>query len=71
MIKIDFERQTEYGTYRDALTLADNHTLSQAEIDAMMQQRVDAWLTVITTPPQEEPQQDFVEIDGVKYVKAE
>ena len=48
MIKIDFEFDTPYGLFRDALHLQDDHGLSDAEIDAMKQQRVDNWLAVVS-----------------------
>lgn len=58
MIKIDFEFNTEYGMFRDALHLPDDHGLSDAEIDAMKQQRLDNWIALITAPPvEEQPQQ--------------
>ena len=36
-----------------------------ATIEAMKQQRVDNWITAVTTPPAP----DLVEIDGVQYEK--
>jgi hypothetical protein len=69
MIKIDFERETVHGMYRDAIVLADDHTFSQADIEAMMQQRVNNWVAFMDNLPQTEPVPDYVEIDGVKYVK--
>ena len=71
MIKIDFERETRHGTYRDAITLPDDHGFSQADIDTMMQQRVDNWLAFMDNPPQPEPEPEYVEIDGVKYAKVQ
>ena len=67
MIRIEFERETKYGTYRDAITLPDDHKLTQAEIEQIMQQRVDNWVQVVENPPP--PEEDFVEIDGVKYAR--
>jgi hypothetical protein len=54
MIKIDFEFETQYGLYRDALHLPDDHTFTDAEIQAMKQQRVDNWIAAVTAPPSEE-----------------
>lgn len=54
MIKIDFEFDTKYGIYRDALYLDENHTFTDEQIQAMKQQRVDNWITAIETPPSEE-----------------
>jgi len=50
MIKLDFEFQTAYGKFADAIYLPDDHTCSDAEIQAMKQQRLDNWIAVITTP---------------------
>ena len=55
MIKIDFEFQTPHGMFRDALHLPDDHTLTDAEIQAMKQQRRDNWLAIVTAPPTDEP----------------
>ena len=51
MVKIDFSFSSQYGTFSDALHLPDDHGLTQAEIDAMQQQRFDNWVAVITAPP--------------------
>ena len=51
MIKLDFEFETQYGVYHDALYLEDNHNFTEQEIDAMKQQRVDNWLDLIENPP--------------------
>lgn len=77
MIKIDFDIQNEkYGVYRDALYLPEDHSLSDAEIDALKQERYSNWLYAIENPPVEEVTEvveenpeDYVEIDGVKYKK--
>ena len=68
-MKIDFEFQTEHGVFRDALHLADDHTFTDEEIHAMKQERVDNWIAVVTAPAVEEPEQDYIEIDGVRYAK--
>lgn len=47
MIKIDFE----INGFRDALHLADDHGLTDAEIEAMKQARYDRWFDFITNPP--------------------
>ena len=47
MIKIDF---TIEG-FSDALYLADDHGLTDAEIEAMKQSRYDKWYEYITNPP--------------------
>lgn len=47
MIKIDFE----INGFRDALHLADDHGLSDAQIEAMKQARYDKWKDFIDNPP--------------------
>ena len=71
-MKIDFEFDTPHGIFRDALHLPDDHGLSDAEIEAMKEQRRDNWIAVVTAPSVEEPEpeSDFIEVDGVKYVRA-
>jgi hypothetical protein len=64
-MKIDFEFTTPYGVFRDALYLDDNHQLTEAEINALKQERLDNWLDAVENPPTSEP--ETVEIDGVLY----
>lgn len=54
MIKIDFSFDTPHGRFSDALHLPDDHGLSDAEIEAMKQQRLNNWIAIITAPPVEE-----------------
>jgi hypothetical protein len=51
MIKIDFEFDSPYGKYADAIVLLDGQTMSDAEIEAMKQDRYEKWLANITSPP--------------------
>jgi len=53
-MKIDFSFDTQYGKFADALHLPDDHTLTDAEIEAMKQQRLDKWVAIVTTPSDEE-----------------
>jgi hypothetical protein len=53
MIKIDFTFDTEYGMFSDAITLEDNHTYTNAEIDVMKQERLANWISIITAPSEE------------------
>lgn len=69
-MKIDFEYDTPHGVFRDALHLPDDHGFSDIEIEAMKQQRRDNWIAIVTAPPVEEPAPEYVEIDGVRYVRA-
>lgn len=68
-IKIDFEFTTKYGRFRDALYLPEDHTLTQEELDAMKQERLDNWLFAVENPPAPGP--EVVEVDGVLYEKIE
>jgi len=44
----DFEKTHEiYGTFRDAIHLADDHDYTDEEIEAMKQQRFDNWVAHI------------------------
>ena len=52
MIKIDFEFQTPYGAFRDALYLPEDHGLSQEQIVAVQQERLDNWLFAVENPPE-------------------
>jgi hypothetical protein len=47
VIKIDFE----INGFSDALHLADEHGLSDVEIEAMKQARYDKWKDFIDNPP--------------------
>lgn len=54
MIKIDFEFDTQFGVFRDALHLPDDHGMTDDQIQAMKQQRVDNWIAIVTAPPAEQ-----------------
>lgn len=58
MVKIDFQKTDGVYTLQDALHLEDDHAFSEADIEAMKQQRFDNWMAVITTPTPEEIPQD-------------
>ena len=55
MVKIDFEFDSPYGVFRDALHLPDDHGLSDDEIQALKQQRFDNWIAIVTAPSEEPP----------------
>ena len=67
-MQIIFTFDTPHGEFCDALHLPDDHTFSEAEIEAMKQERLNNWITVVTTPPVE-ALEDFIEVDGVKYAR--
>ena len=69
MIKIDFEFETQYGVYRDALYLPADHGFTPEQIDLMRLERLDNWIYAIENPPAPEP--EIVVIDGVEYEKVE
>jgi len=52
--QIIFEFTTQYGVFRDALYLPPNHGLSEEELNAMKQKRLDDWLAIVNAPPQED-----------------
>lgn len=49
-MNIDFQFQTKYGTFSDALILPDDHNFTEEELTAMKQQRLDKWLAIIESP---------------------
>jgi len=53
-MKIDFSFDTQYGTFSDALNFEDDAIPSDADIEAMKQQRLVNWIAIITAPPVEE-----------------
>jgi len=55
---IVFEFNTPYGLFRDALHLAEDHNLTDAEIEAMKQERVDNWIAIVSSPPDETTVED-------------
>jgi hypothetical protein len=50
-MKIDFEFQTQYGKFADALWFADDQVPDDVTIEAMKQQRLDKWIDSILNPP--------------------
>jgi hypothetical protein len=48
MATIIFEIETEHGLYCDALNLPDDHNFTDIEIEAMKQDRVNNWLSIIS-----------------------
>jgi hypothetical protein len=43
MATITFEINSEYGIFRDAIALPDNHNFSSEQIEQMKQQRFKNW----------------------------
>ena len=52
MIKIDFEMTDGTHTYRDAIHLPEDHTLTDEEIESIKQTRFANWVAAVTAPPQ-------------------
>jgi hypothetical protein len=50
-MKIDFEFETKYGKFVDALHFEDSAVPDDATIEAMKQERVDNWVYHIENPP--------------------
>lgn len=45
---VEFEFETEYGMFRDAIVYPDDVYYTDAELDAMKQKRVADWLAIVT-----------------------
>lgn len=67
-MKIDFEFETQYGKYSDAIHLPDDHTFTNEQILDMQVERLNNWIAFIERPA--EPP-TTVEIDGVQYEQIE
>jgi len=52
-MKIDFSFNTEFGVFNDALTLSDDIVYSDSDIEAMKQERLVNWLSIVNPPPQD------------------
>lgn len=50
-MKIDFEFDTQYGVFRDALYFPDDQVPDDATIEAMKIARRDSWVSFIENPP--------------------
>lgn len=71
MIKIDFSFDTPHGKFSDALHLPDDHNLSEAQVQAMKEQRRDNWIAAVTAPPVEESGEDVPQESPVEDVPQE
>lgn len=54
-IQVIFRTDTSKGTYQDALwfTQEEYDKVTPEEIEVMKQERIDNWLSVVSTPPSE------------------
>lgn len=57
MVKIDFEFETQFGVFRDALHLIEDRVYSHEEIQAMKTKRFNDWLAIIQNPSPESSDQ--------------
>lgn len=57
MVKIEFEFDSEFGVYRDAIVLEDNHGLSDEQIESIKQQRIDNWKAAIVAASEEQTEE--------------
>jgi hypothetical protein len=56
-VKIDFEFETNYGVFRDALHFPDGFELpGEEELNQLKLNRLNNWLAIVAEPPVEEPQ---------------
>lgn len=62
-MKIDFEFETAYGKFADALVFSDDVVPSEAEIEAMKQDRLNNWIASVTYQP-EAPQEETIVPEG-------
>jgi hypothetical protein len=51
-MKIEFEITQHGYTYRDAISLPDDHTLTEEQINDLKQARFDAWYEYVINPPE-------------------
>ena len=58
MVKIDFEFDTPQGVFRDALHLLDDHGMTDADIQALKDQRLANWLAIAAPPIEIPPEQE-------------
>jgi hypothetical protein len=52
-MQIRFTFETRYGSFSDALYLDEDHTFTEAEVEAMKQERLTNWLAVVNPPVEE------------------
>jgi hypothetical protein len=52
-MQIRFTFETEFGAFSDALYLDEGHTFTEAEVEAMKQERLTNWLAVVNPSPEQ------------------
>ncbi len=53
-MQIRFTFETKYGPFSDALYLDEGHSFTEAEVEAMKQERLNNWIDMLETLPTEE-----------------
>lgn len=56
MPKIDFQFDTKYGQFSDAIWYPEDAPMSEEELEAEKQRRLTNWLSIIENPPAPEPE---------------
>jgi len=54
MAKIDFEFETKYGKFADAIWFPDDAPMTDEEVEAEKQRRLSNWIAIIETPSEPE-----------------
>lgn len=50
MAKVDFEFETKYGKFADAIWFPDDAPMSDEEVEAEKQRRLTNWISIIENP---------------------
>lgn len=53
MQQIIFTFDTQFGSFCDALHLEEGHAFTEAEVEAMKQERLTNWLAVVNPSPEQ------------------
>lgn len=54
MISVDFSFDTKYGKFADAIWFPDDAPMTDEEVEAEKQRRLDNWIAIIETPSEPE-----------------
>ena len=60
MIKVDFEFETKYGKFADAIWYPEDTPMSEEELEAEKQRRLANWLNMLENPVSEQVEPDSV-----------
>tara|TARA_R110000868_G_scaffold285593_4_gene546065 strand:+ start:487 stop:714 length:228 start_codon:yes stop_codon:yes gene_type:complete len=52
-MQIKFTFETEFGPFSDALYFDEDHAFTEAEVEAMKQERLTNWLAVVNPSPEQ------------------